>query len=98
MSPSDTPTPGGTLVLVCKLCRWRPPNDLEMNLVQAHFDLEPDHNPEDIQLELVAWCHRCDLEMPLDRTETLRSGRLRHHHSCPRCRRSEVITQEAHRG
>lgn len=85
-------TPEG-LVLVCAKCRWRPPGDLEMNLVEAHFDIEPDHDPGDIQLELVAWCERCGMEMALDHTEQTRSGVLRHHYSCTACKRSRVITQ-----
>ncbi len=80
------------LVLCCQICRWRPPGDIEMNLVEAHFDLEPDHDPANIRLELVAVC--CDLEMRLDRTERRRSGSLRHHYTCGKCRRSKTINQE----
>lgn len=83
------------LVLVCQHCRWRPPNDLQMALVEAHFDMEPGHDPTDIKLDMVAWCHRCNLEMPLDRTEHLHDGRTRYHHSCPRCHRRDTVTQEA---
>jgi len=83
------------MTLVCKICRWHPPGDLIMSLVEAHFDIEPDHDPEDIQMELVAWCRRCQLEMPLDRSETARSGAMRYHHSCQRCHRSCVIRREA---
>ena len=79
------------LVLCCGICRWRPPNDMEMNLVEAHFDMEPDHDPDDIRLELVAIC--CDLEMAFDRTETRQSGGTRHHYSCGKCRKSKVVDQ-----
>jgi hypothetical protein len=83
------------LVLVCKHCRWRPPGGLVMSLVEAHFDLEDGHDPTDIRMDMVAWCHRCGVEMPLDRSEGLRDGRVRYHHSCPRCRRSAVVVQAA---
>lgn len=79
------------LTLVCKICRWLPPADLQMNLVQAHFDVEPDHQPEDIQLELVAMC-RDNVEMTLDRTVVMPGGR-RHHYTCPRCHRSRTVIQ-----
>lgn len=36
------------LTLVCKVCRWHPPPGLEMSIVEAHFDVEPDHDPTDI--------------------------------------------------
>jgi len=81
------------MVLVCKLCRWRPPNDLQVTFVEAHFDLEPDHDPTDIRLELVAWCDWCEAEMSHDRTETMASGKVRHHYSCNRCHRSKTVTQ-----
>jgi len=81
------------LVLVCGICRWRPPGDLEMSLVESHFDLEPDHDPGQIQLEMVAWCHRCDLELALTRNEPLASGAARHHYDCPRCHRSYSVIQ-----
>lgn len=83
------------LVLVCKICRWRPPNDLEMNLVQAHFDIEPDHDPEDLWMELVALCPRCDLEMPIDRSEARHDGTTVHHYTCNGCRRSWTVTQRS---
>ncbi len=85
------------LVLACQICRWRPPNDLEMNLVAAHFDMEPDHDPEDIKLELVMICDRCDLEMPLERTAPRSDGRTSCYHTCGRCHRTKVIVQ-AERG
>ncbi len=83
------------LVLVCAIptCRWRPPADLEMNLVEAHFDLEDGHDPADVRLELVAWCRRCDLEMRLDRSEVVPAG-IRHHYSCGACHRRGTALQE----
>lgn len=81
------------LVLVCRHCRWRPPGDLEMALVEAHFDMEPDHDPSDIKLELVAICDRCDLEMPLDRIEPRRTGGTKNYFTCTKCRRSKVVLQ-----
>lgn len=85
------------LVLVCRICRWRPPDDLEMEIVRAHFDLEPDHDPEDIKLELVMICDRCGLEMLLERAEPLRDGGERHHFGCPSCRRTKSVVQRGDR-
>lgn len=81
------------LRLVCRICRWRPPDDMEMSIVVAHFDLEPDHDATDIKLELVAVCDRCDLEMPMDRIEPLRDGGSRHRFTCTRCHRSKAVVQ-----
>jgi len=77
------------LVLVCAIptCRWRPPADMEVSLLEAHFDLEEGHDPANIHLELVAWCRRCNVEMNLDRSEHLHDGRVRHHYSCRACHR-----------
>ncbi len=83
------------LRLACQICRWRPPNDLDMALVQAHFDLEPDHDPNDIRMELVAVCDRCDLEMFFSATLPAPGGRQRHEFECPACHRTTRITQEA---
>jgi transposase-like protein len=80
------------LVLVCQLCRWRPPNDLTMTLVATHFDV--DHDSTDIRLELTAWCERCDQEMTLDRTEGTKAGGWKHHYSCGQCHRSHVVSQK----
>jgi hypothetical protein len=83
------------LVLVCKHCRWRPPDDLQMNLVEAHFDIEDGHNPTDIRLEMVAWCRRCDTEMDLNTTVVVvASGNTRRTYSCPSCRRTYVAVQK----
>lgn len=84
------------LVLVCavKTCRWRPPGDLQISLLEAHFDLEEGHDPEQLRLEMVAWCHRCDVEMNFDRTEQLRGGRQRHHYSCAVCHRRDSVAQD----
>lgn len=81
------------LVLACKVCRWRPPNDLEMNLVRMHFDLEPDHDPENVTLELVCVCARCDLEMPLESRTASASGRVRDTFACSRCHRTKTISR-----
>lgn len=85
------------LVLRCNAapdrCRWRPPLDLTMDLVAAHFDLEEAHDPTDIKLELVAWCWRCDVEMDLFRSQDLGQGAERHHYQCPLCRRTRSIVQ-----
>ncbi len=85
----DIPT---GLSLVCHVCRWQPPDDLEMSFVQAHFDVEPDHDPGNIKLELVALC--CGLEMAMARTEPLRSGGQRPHYSCGKCHRSRTVNQD----
>lgn len=85
------------LVLVCNAdpehCRWRPPNDLPMSLVEAHFDLEERHDPNDIRLDMVAWCHHCNGEMKLFRSVELGQGAQRHHYQCPACRRTRSCVQ-----
>lgn len=86
------------MVLVCKICRWRPPNDLVMSLVESHFDLEPDHDPENLVMELVAMCDRDQTEMTLDRSEELRSGKNRYYYSCPTCKRSATVDQSQEGG
>ncbi len=79
------------LVLVCQLCRWRPPEGEPVSLVAAHFDV--DHDTTDVRMELVAWCDRCDQQMTYDRTSAIRGGGQKHHYSCGRCHRSTVVTQ-----
>lgn len=89
------------LVLVCNAdparCRWRPPGDLQMALVEAHFDIEDGHDPNNIKLELVAWCHHCDAEMTLFRTQALGPGRARYYYLCPTCRRTRWVIADAPR-
>lgn len=84
------------LVLVCAIptCRWRPPGDLQQALLAAHFDLEEGHDPNDIRLELVAWCHRCQGEMELFRSQDLGQGRQRHWYNCPTCKRARSVIQD----
>lgn len=84
------------LVLVCAIptCRWRAPNDMEITLLEAHFDLEEGHDPDNIRLEMVAWCRRCNVEMNHDRTEQLAGGRVRHHYSCGSCHRRDSVIQQ----
>ena len=85
------------LVLRCNAapdrCRWRPPGDLDMRLVQAHFDMEDGHDPEHIRLELVAWCRRCDVEMNLFRSLDLGQGTVRRWYLCGICRRTRSVVQ-----
>jgi hypothetical protein len=93
---TDFDMPAG-LALCCQICRWRPPGDLTMDFFQVHFDLEPDHDPENIKLELVAVCDRDGLEMTLGRSETTGTGRIKRHYQCPGCHRSRAVWQEATR-
>lgn len=81
------------LVLVCTHCRWRPPGDLEMSLVEAHFDMEDGHDVEDIRLELVMICDRCDVEMPLERVVPRPTGGTKNYHGCPQCHRTKTVVQ-----
>lgn len=85
--------PADDLVLACRICRWRPPGDLEMSLVEAHFDMTDGHDPEDIQLDLVVICDRCDIEMPLERSVPRPRGGTKYYHGCPKCRRTKVVVQ-----
>lgn len=85
------------LVLRCNAapdrCRWRPPGDLTMELVAAHFDMEEGHDPEDLKMEMVAWCWRCDVEMYLFRTQDLGQGSERLHYHCELCRQARWVDQ-----
>ena len=81
------------LVLVCKICRWHAPGNMEMTFIEAHFDIEPDHDPADITLELVAWCQDCDGEMLHVDAEEFTELTL-HHYLCLRCNRTGTVTQE----
>jgi hypothetical protein len=54
------------MALVCKLCRWRPPEDLPTEVVVAHFAEE--HDTDKVSLDLVAICRRCDREMVFERS------------------------------
>jgi len=82
-----------TMVLLCKVCRWRLPGDQTMGVVAAHFETEPEHDPEDVKLEMVGWCPRCDRELTLDRIE---EGLMRTiHYVCPQCHGSGFVFQRA---
>lgn len=85
------------LVLRCNAapdrCRWRPPGDLTMELVAAHFDMEEGHDPNNIRLELVGWCHHCDVEMDVFRRQDLGQGAQRHYYQCQLCRRTRWVDQ-----
>jgi len=81
------------MVLICGICQWRAPGNLVMGLVAAHFETEPDHDPEDIKLTMVGWCPRCDRELTLDRIE---EGLMRTiHYVCPQCHGSGFVCQRA---
>jgi len=79
------------LVLVCRPCRWRPPADTVMEAVKLHFEVE--HDTAEVAMEMVAWCDRCDCEMPLEMTGTTRSGTTVHLHRCPHCHRRYEVRQ-----
>jgi hypothetical protein len=82
------------LVLVCKHCRWRPRIADDMTAVERHFADEPaPHDPDDLQLEMVAWCFRCEREMPLESSLALRDGRTRHTFGCILCHRTKTVVQ-----
>lgn len=42
------------LRLECKRCQWVPPTDMQMAVVEAHFDV--DHDTGNIELNLVPAC------------------------------------------
>jgi len=79
------------LVLLCKQCRWRPPTDTVMEAVALHMEVE--HDTDDISMEMVAWCERCDLEMPLEEKIPHRSGSVVCVHRCTRCKRRYDVRQ-----
>lgn len=83
----------GRLELVCQHCRWRPPRDLQMELVAAHFDMEDGHDPGQIKMELVAWCNRCDIEMVNERSYNTPKGWQRILWRCNGCRRTHYTNR-----
>lgn len=76
------------MALTCQLCGYRPADNLTMGVLAAHFETE--HDTADVRLDLVVICDRCDVVMPLQRTQGRKS-----YHDCPRCHRTRVITQSA---
>jgi hypothetical protein len=70
------------LRLWCHHCRWLPPEDMEMALVQAHYGLEhPDAGK--ITLDLKPACPCGD---PMEHTETRPTGGgFKDYFTCPAC-------------
>lgn len=73
--------------LRCQFCDYRPPRDITVGVLGAHFDTE--HDGAHPQMELIVLCPRCDGEMPLERELT--PGR-KYLHTCSRCRRTRIVT------
>ncbi len=76
----------GGFALKCKTCGWRPDDDLTGGVVAAHFTTE--HQSDDVQMEMVVVCNRCDGEMAHFAT----IGR-EVHYQCDPCHRSRVVKQ-----
>lgn len=76
-------TPDG-MALICQTCHWRPDEGLSVGLLRAHFETE--HGTEDVRMELVVLCPRCDKAMTFDR-----SFGNRDHFACQPCHRVRVI-------
>jgi hypothetical protein len=84
---SDLDVPDG-MALTCRTCDWRPGIDLPMGLVAAHFETE--HDTDDIQLELVVLCAKCDRSMAYERSQSGRDI-----FACGPCHRTRAIRRKA---
>lgn len=72
------------MALACQTCGWRPPVDLVMGVVAAHFETE--HDTTDVRLDLIVLCPHCDLSMPF-----VYSRNGVDHFSCDECLRSRRV-------
>lgn len=81
------PQPRDGFALRCAHCDYRPPRDVTVGVLGAHFEVE--HNTHDLRTELIVVCPRCDGEMPLERE--IVPGR-KYLHGCARCRRTRIVT------
>jgi len=80
---SDLNVPDG-MALICRTCRWRPAVNLPMGLIAAHFETE--HNTDEVNLELVVLCPRCDQPMTHEHSHGLRDT-----FACEPCHRTRTI-------
>jgi hypothetical protein len=78
------------MALICQVCGWRPGIGQPMGLVAAHFETEPEHDADDVRLELVVLCPRCDKPMTY-----LRSEGRKDLFTCDPCRRIRTIRRTA---
>ena len=82
----DLNVPDG-FALQCQTCHYRPPENITIAVLAAHFETE--HGTDKVDLDLVALCPRCDRAMRHDFTHGLVD-----HFVCDPCRR----TREVRRG
>ena len=67
------------LRLECKLCGWVPPEDMQMAVVQAHFDM--DHDTGNVALNLAPAC-TCGTTMAHTHSSSA-SGSKKDYWRCP---------------
>lgn len=83
---TDLDVPEG-MALTCRTCGWRPGGDLPMGLVAAHFRTE--HDTDEVLLDLVVLCYRCDRPMTYERS---RAGR--DIFACDPCQRTRSVRRQ----
>lgn len=82
------------LRLRCHHCRWLPPEDMEMALVEAHYGMEHPGAPK-ITLDLVPVCACGD---SMDHTETKPTGGgFKDHFKCPGCGATGFVKRDPNR-
>lgn len=74
------------MMLACKHCRHRMPEDVTMGVAAAHFEIE--HDTTEVEFELVVVC-RCEREMPYVGSEGGRDLFW-----CEPCKRGKAIRRE----
>jgi transposase-like protein len=78
-----------TLLLVCRVCLWRPDTSLEVGDIAAHFTAEHDASP--VAMMLISYCPR-DYSILTHRfTGVTPDGRNVSAYDCPQCRRTYSI-------
>lgn len=76
--------------LQCQPCGWVPPEDMQMEGVQLHFQV--DHDTDDVTLDLVAAC-ACGEAMTVTGTRPAGPGEVKDYLSCGVCGNTGYIVR-----
>lgn len=79
-----------TLRFQCKHCPWRPPEDMEMQHAQLHFQVE--HDTDKVTFDLAAIC-TCGAAMTYVRTAPTGGG-FKDYMSCGACGNTGFIKRD----
>lgn len=79
------------LRLQCKHCGWRPPEDMEMQHAQLHFQVE--HDTSQVAFDLIPVCS-CGAAMAHARTAPTGGG-FKDHFTCAACGSTGFVKREA---